>query len=181
MIRDRLHLLQCSFSTPFLASTGIYSVVLFSCKSINYTLLSLLESFTWARQTLVLRIDTKCSWSASFSLNVELPLPSAMLFYTDPYIDLSRERIDQIIGKSIIKITSQSKGVEREISIIAAHQIRPDRYSFSFAIRTDFIVSCFAFISCASAQSAPAWSSVSLSSLSSKIFFPSLEGSSYSS
>ena len=40
---------------------------------------------------------------------------------TAPYSDLSKEWINRSIGNTAIKITSQSKGVEREISSRAAN------------------------------------------------------------
>ena len=76
MIRHQLHLAQCSFSSPFLASSIISSEIYFSCKYIDSPLLSLPASWTWVRQTLVLRRYPKRSRSAYFSLNVALHLPS---------------------------------------------------------------------------------------------------------
>ena len=76
---------------------------------------------------------------------------------TAPDFDLSRERIHRSIGKSVIKITSQSKGAEREISSRAAHRSRPESYAFSLAIHTDFLASCFLLIICASDPSSTAW------------------------
>ena len=161
LIRARLNLAQYPFLTPFLPSSRIPSEIFFSWKYIDSPLLSLPESWTWARLTLVLRRDPKCSQSAHFSLNVELPLPSVVLSDTAPDIDISTERIDRSIGKSVIKITSQSKGAEISISIRAAHRRRPGRYALSFAIHTDALVSCFIWISCEIAPPAPAWCSVS--------------------
>ena len=78
MIRDHLYLAQCSFSTPFLASSVISSAIYGSCKYIDYPLLSLISLWDWAHQTLVLRKYPKQSQSARSSLNVALPMPSAV-------------------------------------------------------------------------------------------------------
>ena len=59
------------------------------------------------------RPQTFTEWT--FSLNVALSLPYDVSFDTAPDIDISKERIDQIIGKNVIKINSQSKGSERSI------------------------------------------------------------------
>ena len=90
---------------------------------------------------------------------------------TAPDIGLSKERINRSIGNRVIKISLRSKGAERDISSRASHRSCPDRYASSFDIRADFLASCFILISCASAPSAPAWCSVSSSSLSSKSIF----------
>ena len=82
-------------------------------------------------------------------------------------IDLSKERIEQSIGKSAIKIASHSKGAERAISRRAAHQIRLGGYALSFFNHADFLASWFILISCTSDPSAPVWCSVSSSRFSS--------------
>ena len=75
-IRDRLHLAHCSFSAPFPDSSRISSGINFVYKYIDYPLLYSPASWTREWQTLVLRIDPKRSWSAHFSLNLSLTLPS---------------------------------------------------------------------------------------------------------
>ena len=60
---------------------------------------------------------------------------------TDPDIDFSKDQIYRRIGKSIVKITPQYKGAEREISSRAAHRIHPERYALSFAIHKDLLFS----------------------------------------
>ena len=82
VIRAQLQLAQCPFSNIFLYSSKNISAIYFSCKYIDFPLLSLLVSCTWENQTLVLRRYSKRSQSASFSLNVALPLPSAVLLTT---------------------------------------------------------------------------------------------------
>ena len=97
---------------------------------------------------------------------------------TAPDIDIFKERINLIIGKSVIKIALHFEGAERAIPSRAAHRSRPGRYAFFLVIHRDFLASCFILISCVSSPSEPEWCSVISSSLSSKIRFSSLEGSS---
>ena len=120
LTRDKLQMAQCSFSNTFLAYYIISSAIYISWKYIYSNLLSLPASWTWVRQTLVLRTDHKRSQSDFFTQCFTVYVLCCVVD-TSPDIYLSKERMDQSIGKSVIKITSQYKGAEIEISSRAAH------------------------------------------------------------
>ena len=97
VIRAWLHLVQCSFSTPFLYSSRISSAIYFSWKFINspLSLLTGIMDLGAAYLSLEERPQTFTEWSFFTQCCTASALFCAV--DTTPYIDLSKERIDRSI------------------------------------------------------------------------------------